>query len=292
MFFAERSDGDSSKRDDISSDVAIELELPRNAINLTPMPTTCRVFYLPDEDKIVKVGRFVQRHEAETLKFVKARTSVPVPEVYDVYEKTQIIYIFMSKVEGKTLASVWDKLSDEAAAKVASQLKKYIHEWQSLTSEFYGNVAGGPCGEIFFGHNSMRSPDQTNPTYGPYSSREEYNAGLLEALTNSRPWGMRDKRQERVEETIRALNDEKKVFSHGDLHTGNIMVSDSGDVTGILDWATACFSIEGREYFEMKDRAMTDRWSHAIDTMFSDDEKKNYEALCTIDRELRYYSGI
>ncbi|KAK6338965.1 hypothetical protein TWF696_009763 [Orbilia brochopaga] len=269
-----------------------KLGIPENAINLTPRPTTCHVYYLPDKDMVLKVGRFVRRQEAETLKFLKSRTSVPVPEVYDCYKKNGVTYIYMSKVEGKTLGSVWAELSEETMAKVASQLRRYIHEWQSLTSDFYGTVIHGPCEEAFFTHNSMRSPDKINPKYGPYSSREEYNAGLLEALANSRPIGIRDKRQELAEEKIRALEGEQKVFSHGDLHMDNIMVNDSIDITGIIDWDTACFSIPEREFFEMRNRAITPSWIKAIESIFSDDEKENYDTLDAINAELVLYSGI
>ncbi|KAF3926356.1 hypothetical protein AA313_de0202389 [Arthrobotrys entomopaga] len=240
--------------------------IPENAINLWPhrfMPNS--VYYLPDTKSVLKVGYSVKEIEAESLRLLKSKTTVPVPELYGFHEKDGKGYLHMSKIEGKQLAIVWETFSEEKQAKIAFQLHGYVKQWQGLTSDVYGAIE-----------------------YGPYASREEYNAGLAEAIANSRPAGVIDQFQEDITQKVLnlGLDDNAKVFSHGDLHRGNIMVNEDGEITGIVDWETACFSVKDRDYFETKYRARDQPWSDAIECVFPDDNKVNYSIFKELEQEL------
>ena len=46
--------------------------------------------------------------------------------------------------------------------------------------------------------------------------------------------------------------DERKIFTHGDLHQTNIIVDSNNNIAGIVDWGTAGYRIAASEYFSMK----------------------------------------
>jgi hypothetical protein len=65
-----------------------------------------RIFLLPKEDRILKIGIKVNLSEAEAMRFVACKISIPVPTVHDAYEQEGRSYIFMSRVHGKPLGQV------------------------------------------------------------------------------------------------------------------------------------------------------------------------------------------
>lgn len=163
-----------------------EAEIPLNAIDLFPHKIGPRIFHLPDRGAILKVGRGVRMAEAEALRFVSSHCSIPVPEVYEAYEKNGIGYIYMCKIEGLQLGETWSSLSDDKKAYVADQPRRYVREFLNMREDSYGALWDQPSADIF-SHLCLKSRD--NSQYGPFKSRIEYNQGLVEALTNSRPGG-------------------------------------------------------------------------------------------------------
>lgn len=58
---------------------------------------------MPDKNQLLKVGVGVKMSEAEAMRFVARKTSVPVPQVLESYVKDGRGYILMSKVDGESL---------------------------------------------------------------------------------------------------------------------------------------------------------------------------------------------
>ncbi|KAK6533922.1 hypothetical protein TWF281_005266 [Arthrobotrys megalospora] len=265
--------------------------IPESAINLHPdRGMASKVYHLPDTNTVLKVGPLVKQNEAEALRLLRSTTSIPVPQVHEFYEKNDMGFLRMSKIEGTSLANIWGKLPQEQKDKLISQLRGYIQQWQGLTSDYFGAISGRPCEDGFFTHWSPSSKKILK--YGPFASRREYNAGLVEALSNSRPTGVTDIFPEDLAQRISALQGEEKVFSHGDIHPGNILIDDDAVITGIVDWEMASFSTKDRDYFEARHRARDESWAAAIDSCFSEDNKVNYELLKELKRTLIIYCGF
>lgn len=55
--------------------------IPEGAIFKTPS-----IFHLPDRNQILKAGQRVHMVEAEAMRFVASRTSIPVLHVHEAYE--------------------------------------------------------------------------------------------------------------------------------------------------------------------------------------------------------------
>ncbi|KAK6502971.1 hypothetical protein TWF481_008007 [Arthrobotrys musiformis] len=267
--------------------------IPENAINLCPnRGMASKVFYLPDTNTVLKVGctNLVKQNEAEALRLLGSKTSVPVPKVHEYYEKNGLGFLHMSKIEGTPLSDVWKEWPQEKRDKVISQLRGYIEQWQGITGDFYGAIGGNPCEDGFFTHWSP--PSRKILKYGPFASRQEYNAGLVEAIKNSRSLETTSSFPEDLAQKISALQGEEKVFSHGDIYPGNIMVNDDAVITGVIDWEMASFSPKDRDYFEAKHRVRDESWGAALEGCFPEDNKANYELLKELKRTLIIYCGF
>ncbi|KAF2745502.1 kinase-like protein [Sporormia fimetaria CBS 119925] len=249
------------------------------------------IFYLPDDDAILKVGP-PKASEAEAMRFVAANTSIPVPKVIDSDFKGERGWIKMSKIPGQLLADAWSSFSDTQKASLAAQLRDYLTQLRNISGDFYGALWREACPDVFFAHLPWTS-EANYLLYGPFDTHAAYNLGLIDALRNSRPDGLEPSDSDNALITkIAATTDDRKIFSHGDLHNLNIFVDGKGIITGILDWGTAGFSISGREYFETKDRARSQDWIHVVDDIFPEDAKGDYEILRELNQALVMYTGI
>lgn len=258
--------------------------LPDDAELLSP-----GVWALREQNRLLKAGSNVKMAEAEAMRFVAAKTTIPVPEVYESYVHDELGYIFMSKIEGDLLGDVWCSMTDEHKGFVVAQMRDYVIQLSSLHGDFYGSLWHQPCRDVFFGHWPFKP---VKLAYGPYYTRQEYNDALILALANSTPTGTVEGLGELVER-LGAITDESKVFSHGDLHPGNILVDkSSGRVVSIIDWGGAGFSVRGREYYEARARSGPASWKSALDAIFPESARVHFELLHEIDQAMRKWTLI
>ncbi|RAL00708.1 uncharacterized protein BO80DRAFT_382876, partial [Aspergillus ibericus CBS 121593] len=233
----------------------------QNARDLCPHRISgCKILEISDS-VILKMGPVVSMGEAEAMCLVRQSTSVPVPEVINAYMIEDVGFIVMQKIPGTLLAKCWDDLPDESQQSIMKQLRVYMSEWREIQGDFFGAVDGGPCDDIIFKHPWGKQSDQ----YGPYRTRQEFNQGVVAALRNSRPHG------QLVGETDYCLaeeifasgdhgKDERKVFTHGDLHPTNIIVED-GKIAGIIDWGASGYSVASREFLELDWARSSSSWN-------------------------------
>ena len=80
---------------------------------------------------------------------------------------------------------------------------------------------------------------------------------MVDALHNLRPYAQLTQRDKPLVKKILASSswDERKVFTHGDLHRSNIIVN-GNVIMGIIDWGAAGYSISAREYFCLRCQAL------------------------------------
>ncbi|KAF2765511.1 kinase-like protein [Teratosphaeria nubilosa] len=248
------------------------------------------IYTVDKTNQVLKAGSSVKLSEAEAMRFVSRTTTVPVPRVHESYILGRNGYIFMDHVPGRPLSHVWEHLSTVHRSSLVSQLRHIVQEWGSLRGDFFGALWEKPSKDVFFIHLPFKNVEIS---YGPFRNRQEYNKGLIDALHNSRPEGILDDLDQHVAEQLLRLTDNTKVFSHGDLHPGNILVDEQiNRITGIVDWEGAGFSVGGREYFEAKSRARDPAWSTALDEIFDEDERKHYELFKQLNQALTRYTCV
>lgn len=202
-------------------------------------PDVSPQIYRIDERTVAKTGDVVCMAEAAAMRFVREKTSIPVPEVFDAFVRpdTNHVCILMEYVEGETLDKAWPSCDDAQKASVISQLRRYTDELRAIPGTIVGSVDGTHCNDQFFS-------DRDNPTsYGPYDSEDAFTDGLVRSL--------RERRQnswiEMVCRFIKALPQHKIVLTHNDLAPRNILVRDA-KVVAFLDWELAGFYPEHWEY--------------------------------------------
>lgn len=267
-------------------------DIPPDAVKLVPEDITSNVFSIPSSGLVLKIGYHVRVAEAEAMRFVQRKTSIPVPTVYDAYEKDGIGYIYMSRVGGVRLSSIWKRLSGEEREGILIQLRGYVRELGGLRGGFYGGMGRSECRDVFFNHCCVgHAEEHVRHSYGPFDSREEYNEGLVQALCNSRPEGGFSVEDEELAARVRSLEGEEVVFSHGDLRLNNICVDEEGGVS-IVDWGNAGFSFPQRDYIEARLRPGKRTWRDALEGIFEESTKKDCEFLERFDGALVKYSVL
>lgn len=203
---------------------------------LGPNPRFSNVYKL-NEHTVVKFGDAVRMAEAAALRFVRQRTSIPVPEVFDAYvpDGNKNGCIVMEYIDGKRLDEVWDSYDEAQKEGIISQLRGYFNELRSIQGTFVGSVDGTHCEDQFF------SDDRT--AYGPFDSEAAFNDGLIRAVRarGSHSWA------DMVVRFIKALPSHRIVFTHNDLAPRNILVRDA-KVVAIVDWELSGFYPEYWEY--------------------------------------------
>lgn len=129
---------------------------------------------------VVKTGDITHMAEADTMKFVLANTSIPVPQVHNAYvdDQTGEVVIIMDFIEGESLDKVWETYSDSDRASVLSQLREYVSQLRQFKSSFVGSFDGSPCyDQYFYGLKDK---------FGPYRTEQDFNNGVVKAVKKDR----------------------------------------------------------------------------------------------------------
>jgi aminoglycoside phosphotransferase (APT) family kinase protein len=246
------------------------------------------ICYSSTKKTILKVGLRVHMGESEAMILARNQTSVPVPKVFNAYMIEEIGFILMEKIDGMQLGRNWSKLPRGVKESLAQELRGYIQQWRQIKGSFFGTVDNGPCQEIIFQHPWENKVYR----YGPFATRRGFNKGMVEALAKSRP-NLRLETEQDIrfaEELLMSGTDQEeiKVFTHGDLDMSNIMIQD-GEITAIIDWGAAGYSVPEREYFALRWRALDKDWCELSTSILPPD---GYEYWYNINRQMKLYTCI
>ncbi|KJR83219.1 uncharacterized protein SPSK_04516 [Sporothrix schenckii 1099-18] len=178
---------------------------------------------LPDGKTVLKSSDRVREAEANIMKFVAEHTSIPVPEVHNVYRdaKSSHARIVMEYIDGDRLDSP----------------RGYLTELRQIKGAFIGTVDGSGCSDSIF---SMNEVDE-----GPYANKAAFNDALAKA------WSAEDEGNPvtrllcRIQHAF--MHDHGIVLTHNDLCPRNILVR-GATVVAILDWEFSGFFPEYWEY--------------------------------------------
>ncbi|KAI1877604.1 hypothetical protein JX265_003612 [Neoarthrinium moseri] len=182
-----------------------------------------------DENTLVKYGVGVTLVEAEAMDFVSRQTSIKCPQVVGAYELGGTAHILMSFERGKPLEEFWHGASENEKEAVIGQLQHYLNEMRGIKGDYVGGFNRNSCvaGEFEWDF------DKTDRKYGPYADEDGFNHGIAEALSRASPKpDVEDpdspeyNRMYTTQQMVHSLRGHDIVFTHGDLHTGNIIVQD------------------------------------------------------------------
>ncbi|KAK4103154.1 kinase-like protein [Parathielavia hyrcaniae] len=209
----------------------------------TPPPPRQPAPYPEGEVSFQSINRYVVRHgntltkyttdrhgmgfnghpnEAMAFRFVKANTTIPVPEVIS----SDWDRITMQYVEGQTLKHAWSSLTTDQRSNVTNELRGYIAQLQALASRsdvLLGRLDGQ--GAVL--------PTNFPRSGGPFSSLADLQHWLVHPPRRSEKQSMYWHQI-----TTQLVADYPIIFTYGDIAARNIMVRD-GHVVAILDWEYA-----------------------------------------------------
>ena len=167
--------------------------------------------------------------------FVRPATQNRVPTVYAPFEHDGLSYIIMKRVQGESLNSCWEELDEECKVDVTAQLKRYFDELRQVESPgYYGGIweqqVLGPC----LSHRP--SWDSKERVVGPMETDKEWVEKIIDVLQHS---GLKP-RDDLGDKwlpycQIVLMKGWLPVFTHGDIHSGNIILGDDGILT-VIDW--------------------------------------------------------
>ena len=228
-------------------------DLP-NAAKLCPDKMGASLAFA-DSDTIVKYGHGVRLAEAEALHLVSTQTTIAAPKLLSAYILDGTGYILMSYERGEALEHYWDRSPDAEQNRIVEKLQSYVDQMRSITGDFIGGLGKSPCRDGIF---EAGLGDYTRYSYGPYPSEESFNEGIVQALRDRLPPKVLAHEHDTassffnneyiLHQTVRGLRGHKIVFTHGDLHPGNMIVREDGTLV-LLDWGLAGFWPEYWEFY-------------------------------------------
>ncbi|KAJ3970572.1 kinase-like domain-containing protein [Lentinula raphanica] len=172
----------------------------------------------------IKSGYKIRHVEAQTMAFVRAHTSIPVPRPYEILlDSDGRHYLVMEYIDSSELTWVWSSLSEDQQQDIIDQIGKWWSELRQIPSPGTAICAldGGP------------TLDNNARDFGPCPSFEFFAAYYGYPVLR----GKCDSSTEAVLEELLA-KEHHIVFTHCDLAPRNILVKD-GRIVAIIDWECA-----------------------------------------------------
>ena len=182
------------------------------------------------QDTFVKVHSWIEgvEMEAEKIRFVAEKApDVPVPKVVYTWIDHALdrSFLIMKRVEGKILDKAWPKLSTLQRTQIADDVARVCVTLAANTSTRFETVTGLPVSnERWLMDETPESHLTWHPRFLGTLSQEAMQAYLTSISTAPPP-----------------DIDPEFHFYHADLGPTNIMVSDDGRLSGIIDWESAAY---------------------------------------------------
>jgi aminoglycoside phosphotransferase (APT) family kinase protein len=186
--------------------------------------------------------------EVATMCQIKAHTSVPVPEVYfydfDASNTVGAQYMFIERLPGRQLSSVWDQLSLDDKKSVVAALANALVQLSSLKFDQIGCLTkGGKVGPLLCQHSEFFEYRTT----GPFASTLEY---LLSYIPTDPEASEVFSSVRKVIESYMSTTKNSSISGpfriiHADLSISNILLTYDGSgnsspaLSGVIDWECA-----------------------------------------------------
>ncbi|KAL7938312.1 kinase-like domain-containing protein [Trichoderma chlorosporum] len=221
------------------------------------------------ENKVRKSGPMLRPYEAETMKFIAEKTTIPVPKVYDTdWQDGNMTAILMEYIPGKTLDKVWDDLDKEQKMSIALELKGYMEQLGKLKGEYIGALNRG---KALIG---KKSPHEC----GPFETERAFNRYILEDIATTTP------EMVRLYARYSLWNHHEINFTHGDFAPRNIIIDENYKVAAILDWEESGWYPEHWEYIKAFAHLQPmEDWPDYLMHIFPPKYEREYIGMCFLD---------
>ncbi|EJT99899.1 hypothetical protein DACRYDRAFT_95747 [Dacryopinax primogenitus] len=178
---------------------------------IAPRPRPVR---FPALGLLVKFGTAASIVEGQCLYALQGRTVLRVPEVYGWTVENGRAFVYVELIRGVTLQDRWEWLSEKSKTVVCMQIKDMVDDLRQIEEDpmnsYVGAIGNQPPEEILF--HSYMTPARS------FHSVAEFHDWF--ALPAPMPPGIQ------VHPGRFDLPDDASiVFTHGDLHPSNIMIS-------------------------------------------------------------------
>lgn len=212
------------------------------------------------DDFVVKYGSEVKLEEGVNTMFVKHASKVPVPTIYAMFHKNDRNFIVMERIRGEPLDTVWYRLDDEERKRVAEQVGNHMAELRSLPSPgYFGGVCGQRCLDSYL---TLQRHEAEPLDVGPMRREEVWIDTFVHTVETFR--GAVGIPEECIDPLLEsASRGRPAVFTHGDFHKGNIMLTEKGDVV-YIDWEYSGWAPVYWERGVMLMGNPVDEWSEAM----------------------------
>merc|ERR1712225_160043 len=176
---------------------------------------------------VVKFAPDLDIGEYQTMLYVwSQRGCIPIPEPLGAFSIGTYNYLFMSYIEGDSLASHWNHLSPALKSSIQSRMEDILRCLRKLPlpSKYLGSGEPPLCKDLRRHTRTSKRSISNEREFRDFilSSQREQNPVYHDLITS-------------VLETNHAI-----VMTHGDLRAENIIVSQSGpdkiEITGLVDW--------------------------------------------------------
>lgn len=186
------------------------------------------------DGKIIKYGKNVSLQEAENTIFIKNNTNIPVPTIYDYYNKDDCNYIIMEYIEGDTLYNMLNNnlLSENDIDNICLQLKKYVNELKNIKNNYICSINKKSVNDILF--------DIIEPCDESF-----FNNHIINCINNI----LHNYYSELIKNML--LSNHSINLAHGDLTPRNIIINNK-KIVGIIDWENAGYYPEYWEYVKSR----------------------------------------
>ncbi|BCR97851.1 uncharacterized protein AKAW2_31170A [Aspergillus luchuensis] len=161
---------------------------------------------IPSLRVVIKYGLSVSIVEAQTQIMVREESQgrIPVPEIFGWIEDNGQTFIYMSLIEGDTLADRWGGLSDDEKQAICEELHQYVKLLRTLEQDprdkYIGNLDKNPLTDIYV----IDRPELVGPFQGEDAVNQLQDACGIEI----------------DDDIVSSI-----VFTHNDLISPNIMIT-------------------------------------------------------------------
>ena len=221
------------------------------------------------EGLVVKIGGDLDRDEASAMRFLaEYAPSLPAPRCMGLVTISKKFLLFMTKIPGNTLEHRWPSLSAESKLDIQRSLNEAISILRGMEKP-EGRPFGSPAGRC----RDIRMSDRY--TESPVHDEAAFNRFLLISPQSRISSGYKNW----IASMLRT--DHRIVFTHGDLHPRNVLVTDSPDggvcLSGIIDWEASGFYPEYWEHLKaLNTRDIGDEsdwWTHLPSSIVGYDQE-------------------
>ncbi|KAI0631132.1 kinase-like domain-containing protein [Trametes polyzona] len=258
-------------------------------------------------DLIIKYGPRIYKSEALALQFVRDIAIIPAPRLHAYFSeidnngKTRRGYLVMEKMPGTPLLEVLPRLDDPACDRIAVQLRQLVSALRSIASDGRWGV---------FGRNGVYHRGHFHYLHRPYTEAQiQYGnpcvassaRDVLDYFAKACDDYIDDEvaRAAELQELYSHVDFSRpSIFSHGDLVPENILVDESGSITGLIDWEYAGWypyfwdsSIARIRHSAYQDKPVeSQRWRHIAKLAIEDDSEAGaVDTFCTLFFDALFY---